>query len=104
MTVSKVQSATREDADWGFVENDRIMGVVGTAVERTIRQFRTAPGCPTPGDLKQDVLLWLAVRPQVQECDPGLLYVAVERQARKICRKLADEHSVLEGLPDEWQV
>jgi hypothetical protein len=66
MSRSKVATAT--EADWSFITNERIMQAVRWAAAKAARQFELIDF----DDAEQDVLLYLAVRPELVARVEGL--------------------------------
>lgn len=61
MQKSKVELASREDADWSFVENAKVMKCIKNAAIKATNEFEMVEY----EDAEQDALLWLAVRPEM---------------------------------------
>lgn len=60
-TISKVEAATIEDADWTFVDRPEVMRCIRNAAIKATNEFEMVEF----EDARQDALLWLAVRPEM---------------------------------------
>ena len=85
-------TATSEDCDWAFTEDEELMEALRRRAARAIR-----PTWMDPEDVLQELILWLGVRPEKSRMDIGLVMHSLRKP-------LADLADLARGRPTDLEL
>ena len=92
MAAKKSDLASAADCDWSFIEREDVM----TAIRRLAYQSARRKPELQADDVEQELVLWLAVRPDIQDRPLPAMSLALYGRVRDI-EKGVREHLPLKG-------